>query len=60
MAEFSSEMMKNMQTKNAGEVGDVLATLVAEINEFEPNDTGMFSFITRFFEIKKSVYNLWL
>jgi len=54
MAEFSGEMMQNMKTKNAGEVGDVLATLVAEINEFEPTDTGMFSFITKFFRSAKT------
>lgn len=54
MADFSNQMMSNMKTKSAGEVGDVLSTLVAEINEFEPNDTGRFAFITRFFRSAKS------
>lgn len=54
MADFSTQMMNNMKTKNAGEVGDVLSTLVAEINQFEPSDTGMFSFITKFFRSAKS------
>lgn len=53
MADFSDEMMKNMKTKSAGEVGDVLSTLVAEINEFDSLDAGRFSFITRFFRNAK-------
>lgn len=57
MADFSNEMMKNMKTKSAGEVGDVLSTLVAEINNFETTDKGLFSFITRFFRSAKSTAN---
>jgi len=53
MADFSNQMMKNMKTKNAGEVGDTLSTLVSQINEFEPNDTGKFAFIARFFRSAK-------
>ena len=55
MAEFSDSMMKSMKTKSAGEVGDVLSTLVSEINEFDKVDTGMFSFITRFFRGAKGM-----
>ena len=53
MANFSDEMMKNMKTKSAGEVGDVLSTLVSEINEFGKSDNSGFSFITKFFRSAK-------
>jgi len=53
MADFSDEIMKNMKTKSAGEVGDVLSTLVSEINEFGKNDNSGFNFITKFFRSAK-------
>ncbi len=40
MAEFSENALKNVQTKDLGEVGDMISGLVTELKDFDVDDDG--------------------
>lgn len=54
LAQFSSGIIDHAKTKKAGEVGDILASLVAQINDFNVNATQEKKGIFKFFNQMKN------
>lgn len=61
LGEFSHQMLSHVQTKDTGEIGDILNDLMERLNETDPNDLVAENqgFFQKFFgKIKKSIYEM--
>ena len=61
LGEFSHQMLSHVQTKDTGEIGDILNELMERLNETDPNDLVAENqgFFQKFFgKIKKSIYEM--
>lgn len=61
LGEFSHSMLDHVQSKDTGEIGDILNELMDRLNETDPNDliADNPNFFQKFFgKIKKSIYEM--
>ena len=61
LGEFSHQMLSHVQSKDTGEIGDILNDLMERLNETDPNDLVAENqgFFQKFFgKIKKSIYEM--